>query len=516
VDVVAWLQTTAAARRSAPYALRPSIGLGLLAAVAFLARLAPVLRGGGLRGVLAYDDGVYFGATDALLSGRLPYRDFLLLHPPGVLIALAPFAFLGRLTSDPVGLAAARVAFMAIGALNAVLVYSVARRAGRVSGLVAGAMYALWGPAAYAERTTLLEPLVNLGVLAALLVLGDARVATRRQLIVAGAALGAATAVKLWAVVPLVVLAVWVFRRRGRNAGGTFVSGAAFAAGAVCLPFFWVAPGRMLRMVVMDQVGRPDNGVSTAQRLAGIVGRYHAAGHHPGTFLLIATVLAVTFLIVAALVVTTAPELRVWAALLAGQGALLVVGPVYYDHYATFVAPALCLVVGSAVGIVVARFYRLDHAWLRPVPIVAVSCLGLAILPIIGPVHREGRRLPRGRVAEVVEAARCVRADSTAALVETNLLTRDLRRRCTFAVDVTGVTYDVGSSQLRGGRPSASRRSDAAWQGFLGAYVTGADAFLVVQAHADGFGPGVRAVLRSQRVLLHDRHLTVYRTTGRR
>src|SRR5471030_903540 len=193
-------QTTAAAPRSARHALRPSIALWLLLALAFLARLAPVLRGGGLRGILAYDDGVYFGAADALLSGRLPYRDFLLLHPPGVLIALAPFAALGRLTSDPLGLAVARLAFMAIGALNAVLVYAVARRVGRVAGVAAGLMYAMWGPAVYAERTTLLEPLVNLGVLAELLVLGGVRVASRRRLLVAGAVLGVATAVKLWAV----------------------------------------------------------------------------------------------------------------------------------------------------------------------------------------------------------------------------------------------------------------------------------------------------------------------------
>lgn len=505
---------TTAARRSAPYGLWPSLALWLLLAVAFVARLAPVLRGGGLRGILAYDDGVYFGAADALLSGRLPYRDFLLLHPPGVLIVLAPFAALGRLTSDPTGLAVARLAFMAIGALNAVLVYAVARRAGRVAAVAAGVMYAVWGPAAYAERTTLLEPLVNFGVLAALLVLGDMRVVSRRRLLVAGAVLGAAMAVKLWAVVPLLVLAVWVIRRSGRSAGATFLSASALAAAAVCLPFFSVAPGRMLRMVVLDQLGRPHNGVSTWQRLTGIFGRDHAAGGHPVAVVLVATAVAVAFAVAAAaVVVASAPELRVWVALLAVQSALLLVGPAYYDHYATFVAPALCLVAGSAVGIVVVHVHV---RWWRPIPVVAVSCLALALLPIVGPVHRQGRRLPTARVAEAVGAVRCVRADSSAALVATNLLTRDLRRGCPLALDVTGVTYDVDSSLLHDGRPGAARRADPAWQRFLGSYVTGANAFLVVQAHADGFGPGVRAVFRSQQVLLSVRHLTVYRTTGRR
>ena len=97
-----------------------------------------ILRGGGLTGILAYDDGVYYSAADGLLSGRLPYRDYLLLHPPGITLVLAPFAALGRLVGeDPVGLAAARLAFMLLGATSAVLVWAVARaglparRAGR-------------------------------------------------------------------------------------------------------------------------------------------------------------------------------------------------------------------------------------------------------------------------------------------------------------------------------------------------------------------------------------------------
>src|SRR3954464_7703888 len=102
--------TTTLAERSVLLARRSTVVVPALLFLAFAARLLPVLRGSGLRGILAYDDGVYFGAADALLSGRLPYRDFILLHPPGVLVVLAPFAALGRLTSDPVGLASARAA----------------------------------------------------------------------------------------------------------------------------------------------------------------------------------------------------------------------------------------------------------------------------------------------------------------------------------------------------------------------------------------------------------------------
>ncbi len=212
-----------------------------IAAVALAARLTPVLRGGGLRGVLAYDDGVYYSASDALLSGRLPYRDYLLLHPPGITLVLAPFAALGRLTSDPVGFAAARLAFMGLGAVSAVLVWWVARRVTPRAGLAAGLFYAVWQPACAAERTTLLEPLVNLGLLASLALLAPG--ASRRRVAAAGVVLGLAVAVKAWAVVPFVVLTLWLLRRRGRGTALTYAGSGAIAAAVVCLPFL-LAAGR--------------------------------------------------------------------------------------------------------------------------------------------------------------------------------------------------------------------------------------------------------------------------------
>ena len=99
-----------------------------VAAVALTVRLTVSLRGGGLFGVHAYDDGVYFAAASALMAGRLPYRDFLFLHPPGVALALAPFAGMGWLTHDALGLAAARVAWTCIGATNALLASKLGRQ----------------------------------------------------------------------------------------------------------------------------------------------------------------------------------------------------------------------------------------------------------------------------------------------------------------------------------------------------------------------------------------------------
>src|SRR5579862_545272 len=43
-----------------------------------------------------YDDGVYMGAATRLSHGVVPYRDFVFLHPPGIILLLTPFAFVGR------------------------------------------------------------------------------------------------------------------------------------------------------------------------------------------------------------------------------------------------------------------------------------------------------------------------------------------------------------------------------------------------------------------------------------
>ena len=75
-------------------AMFPPVSVWLpIALLAFLARLLPTLHGGGLGGIDDYDEGVYFAGAQALTAGRLPYRDFVLLHPPGILLLLVRWTF---------------------------------------------------------------------------------------------------------------------------------------------------------------------------------------------------------------------------------------------------------------------------------------------------------------------------------------------------------------------------------------------------------------------------------------
>ncbi|QGQ18488.1 hypothetical protein GC089_03485 [Cellulomonas sp. JZ18] len=205
----------------------PALAWGVAAAAAALAlvvRWRALGGAAGLSGYHGYDDGVYYAAAAALVHGDVPYRDFLLLHPPGVALALAPFAALGAGLGDPVGLAAARVAFLLVGVASTVLVVRLAARWGTVAAVVGGVLYAVSAAAAVAERLTLLEPLGTLTLLGGVLLLRRAAEAApargRALVLLGGAVLGLGVTVKIWNVVPVAVVLACLWVGRGRGVAG--------------------------------------------------------------------------------------------------------------------------------------------------------------------------------------------------------------------------------------------------------------------------------------------------------
>jgi alpha-1,2-mannosyltransferase len=483
--------------------------------LAFLVRLVPVLRGGGLHGVLGYDDGVYFGAAEAFVFGRLPYRDFLLLHPPGIVLVLSPFAWLARVSGDDdVGLALARLAFMGVGAVNAVLVLRVAgRRLGAAAGLAGGVFYAVWQPAVYAERTTLLEPLVNLGVLSSLLLLGDPRAASRRRIAAAGAVLGLASAVKLWSVVPLVVLLLWVaWHRRGEAL--RFAAGAAGAVTVVCLPFLVAAPSAMFRLSVLDQLGRSDNAVGLPTRLAGITTAGFLASGGPHEVHVLTGALILLVVAAAFVAVWRVPAARPWCALLAAQAGLLVATPIYFAHYATYVAPALALLVAATVAQGTAALRRRPAWWTRS----AVAGALLVALPLFGVsvLRAEGRPAPGPGLRAELASSGCVAADTPATLESADLFAHDLRLGCAFLVDPTGLTYDQDSGDLRSGSTVRARRADDEWQHQMLRYLSSGRVVILQHGNPDGLSTATLRKLGDGVTVTRHRRYDVYAfATGR-
>jgi hypothetical protein len=479
----------------------------LLLVVAGAAVLAAGVRAvilahsGGLSGLLGYDQGVYFSAAEALAWGRLPYRDFLFLHPPGVIVALAPLGAVARLTRDSWGIELARGAVILLGAVNAGLVALAARRAGLAAAAAAAAFYAVWRPVAVTETETRLEPFVSLGLLVALAVLATPPGRVRRgALVVAGCALGFALTVKIWAVVPVLVIAVWCVARFGRRAAA-WVLGPLVATGVVvCLPFLLVAPSSMVRMVVVDQLSRGRMPATLAERSTGMLGLSSVVGRRPhlqGPLLLVAA--GVVLLVLAWVRV---PSARVAVVLLLAQGGVVLASPSYFRYYDAYPAPALALSVGAAAAAVLGL---LATSGLRPrprAPVVrrtAAVTVALGLLLALGAVAGSdtravvGEAFPAATLRGVVSRARCVTADSVGALVQLDVFGRDLRRGCPVVIDVGGLSHDRDAAAIVDGRQTP-RRGDLRWQRDVSAYLLSGGAQVLVRRHYDGFD---RATIRS-------------------
>ncbi|WP_456847140.1 glycosyltransferase family 39 protein [Cellulomonas sp. P5_C6] len=469
----------------------------LVAAVA--AVLAVLVRwhlvGGavGLRSYHGYDDGVYFASAVSFVHGQMPYRDFLLLHPPGIMLALTPFAALTHWTSDATAFAAARIGFLLVGAVNTVLVTRVARRWGVLAAVVGGVLYAVSSAAAYADRLTLLEPLGTLTLLGGVVLLlraAESRVPARWQW-AAGAVLGLGVVVKIWAVVPVVVVVAWQLLSGGRRDALRVGAGAVASALVVVAPFAVLAGPRMFRLVVLDQLGRAREHTSTVARLGSITGVDVTVvpTTDPGRLVLVAVVLAAVA--AAALVGWRAHRGRLWVALLVAQAGVLLASPSYLPHYAAYAAPALVLVVAAAVSLVPAP---------SRLVVATATCLGFGLVGgALAPAPQAS--FPAAQIQARLPAQGCVRSDSPAALVLLDVYSRDLAQGCDVPVDLSGQTYDEGSRDAQG-RP-VPRVDNQVWQRSALRYLTSGSATVLARGTGNGFDAETKEELRELTMVYH-------------
>ena len=305
----------------------------------WLLRFLPLLWGAS---VFA-DEGVYYAASAWLWEGRLPYVDFVLVHPPGIVWLLAPVSWM-----EPAnGFFAARVLTTLVGALNILLV-------GRVAGIPGAIAYALWPEVVALERGPALEPYLNCALLGMLNTRGWA----------SGALAGLALAIKLWAVPWLVLL---IFRKDWR---ALLVLPLVFAA--LLAPF---NGPELADQVLGFQIERPPDGVDRFARLGALLHPQHAL------FTLMAVYAAVRFKPAVAV-----PWLLTWLAFMAAPG--------FWNRYVAFLALGTCVlmvpphraVLGAATA--VALVFSAWQARLRDLP-VPEGALGLDAA-----VSLRGNRLP--------------------------------------------------------------------------------------------------------------------------
>jgi hypothetical protein len=456
--------------------------------IAFGLALFCLSRQNGLYGVTEYDDGVYFGATMHLLSGQLPYRDFVFVQPPGITLLLAPFGVIGHIFGSREGLALARIATAVIAGANAMLVAWIMRHRGIVPAGVAGLVVGVFPPAFIADRNVELEPyLACLCLIALACIFSGGEFASRRRIVVGGVLLGLAGTVKSFAILPFVVLVLLLFVRK-RQALPLFVLAVLAGFALPCLPFFLAAPHGFFHDVITTQLGRQTLRRATLPtRLAAIVGLSDVARSiHIATTsslpAIIAGILA-TIVILGSVVPSLAHRGSTfeWFCLgsMSATIAAIVLAAPFYNHYAYFSVIFLALVLAHAAGRVeaVAKRPISDQRTRTQRTVFSSAVMSLALVCIAALVTTTSKYDatvmdhfgdPGPSIASVIPAGSCVITDAYSLLVSANRISPN-KPGCPIVVDATGtwLSYSPNDPPLPCGCGPKDPTLVAAWKTWL-------------------------------------------------
>jgi hypothetical protein len=357
-------------------ALRPLSLVILVATLAALAlRAAPLLNPHVLLGVTEYDDGVYFGSAVRLVHGVLPYRDFILVQPPGIVLLMSPAALLSKVVGTAWGMATGRIMTVLASTLSVTLAGLLIRHRGVLATTIACAVMVVYPSSLVDSHSVLLEPwLVLFCLLAAVAAFDGDRLTSRPgRLALAGLSAGFAGAVEAWAIIPVVVIGVIALCQRtppGAQPAGepgrlrrvvTFAAGVVAGFGLPVAPFAVLGPRRFYDCIVSSQFNRvlPQStpvwfrlwwmtGIGKELKLGNAADLAVAVG----VVVLVCAAVALGWILA-----RSAPAPLDWFAL--GTTALVIIAFLWYQlfflHYPAFLAPFLGMSLGLPVS-------RLAHA----------------------------------------------------------------------------------------------------------------------------------------------------------
>ncbi|MCW5953164.1 MAG: hypothetical protein KIT69_12990, partial [Propionibacteriaceae bacterium] len=292
--------------------------------------------------------------------------------------------------------------------------------------------------------------------------------------LLAGALFGAAVTIKLWGIVGVLVLVVWLWGHHGPRRAALAAAGAALAAGQLMLPFATVLP-QFVQWSVIDQLGRTRSREAVVNRLVDIVG----LGPVPQPAVLPLLVVALALAVIALRIAFSAPEGRLHGGLVLGGVAVLLAAPTWYPHYPALVAGPLCLVFGNAVAAFLSRLPR------PGVRLVLTSlAAGLAAAQLLLFSQSVGHRFPGRELAAALQPRPgCATTDRPAALVLSDMLRRNLARDCPVVVDPLGYKF---AAQRAGGDPEEGARR---FSRFLTDYLGSGSSAVLVTVRPDDLGP---------------------------
>jgi hypothetical protein len=323
--------------------------------VALALRLFQFTRPGFLTGITEYDDGTDLGSAIRLVHGWVPYRDFIMVQPPGITVLMAPVALATKSASTVVTMATGRVLTALASAAAVPVAGLLTRHRGVLATVVTCGVLAVFPDSLVAARTVLLEPWLVLFCLLGMIAVFDRdRFASQSRLLWGGVAFGFAGAVKVWAILPVVVVLAMTARTPRRAL--TFAAGVAAGFLVPVLPFALTAPLTFYRSVIVAQLIRSDIArIPEGYRLQRILGLSHVPPLSTPVLTLIALITAL--IIVTAVVVAWRltrqhpPMLDIFALATCPLVVIAFLWPAdFYSHYAAFLTPFLALSIALPAG----------------------------------------------------------------------------------------------------------------------------------------------------------------------
>jgi hypothetical protein len=337
-----------------------------------------------------YNSGVYFGSSYKFVTGVMPYREFVFVQPPGIVLLLSPVTLLSRLVGTHDGYIVARIVSGVVCAANASMLALLVRHRGRAAMIIAGVGLALLPVSFLDTSSVMLEPYCIMFVLAgALLVFHDGadRSHSTRILTLAGVLFGAALLVKLWALLPLLAFTL-VLLPRYRARFLAFIGGVVGTFAAFSLPFLVASPRAFVSQVVGAQVSRgsnPTNDLSITKRIINLTGLattrvITSGGDAIALFTVLAAMVAFTFY-------RRKSHQSVDTFLLASallSVAALLLSHEFYSYYAYFSAPFLLgLLAVSVVEVVSPVARRAMTIKVRESVRALVRVVAIAVAPLL-------------------------------------------------------------------------------------------------------------------------------------
>ena len=471
-----------------------TVAIVIMTALGLALRLYQLSRPDYLIGVTEYDDGTDFGSAILLIHGDLPYRDFIMVQPPGITLLMAPVALATKGIGTAWGMGVGRILTALAGTAAVAMGGLLVRHRGLLAVILTCGILAVYPAAVQAAHTVLLEPWLVLFCLAGTLAVFDGdRLASTRRLVWGGVLFGFAGAIKVWAILPVLVIVVLILAARQPRRAAAYAAGVVAGFAVPVLPFAAAAPGTFYRSVVVAQLVRVDTvRIPLGYRLHEITGLTDITGLTSTLVLSLISLLILALVagcsVAASRLTAQRPPLLEQFALAGGALTILAfLWPAdFYYHYAGFLAPFLAL----AIALPVARFVdalrgsragearagdgaapprpaaRLVVRFATPVALVAVAVMAVAQFGFESSLQPPLAPTTPGLTSDAVSAAgnavppgACVLTDQAAYTIAANRFVSS-RPGCVPMVDGVGSDYSLsrGRSAATGaGRVPAVR-----------------------------------------------------------